>query len=931
MRPVKLEISAFGPYAGQVELDMARLGESGLYLICGDTGAGKTTIFDAVSFVLFGEASGNAREAAWLRSKYADPATPTYVKMKFIYHDEEYQIERNPEYQRPAKRGGGLTVEGANAALDFPDGRQVSGSRAVTKAVGQLLGLEREQFARIAMIAQGDFMKLLLADTQERSEIFRRLFATEKFARLQERLSEETRRAEQVYARTRQDMLRLAESLLLPEEGAAAAARAAYIEAQGREDVTPLLSAVAELNAADELAKDSLARQEAEQNELLAGLNQRLGLAEQAENDRKELSAKEAALQRLQAEQAAAEQVWQECAAAKPQQEQAAERARELARQLPLYQEYEQALQDFHTADELLKTKQTEYEQRAEAKRQNEQKLAECTDELNRLADVDKRLGDVNNRKLQAEMRLEQLSALVGQAAALQNGCGGLDKLRQEFAEKNRLYEKAKGEYAAAEQAFFAAQAGFLAAKLQPGEPCPVCGAVEHPSPAVIAAGAPSEAELNALNQKQQDLRGETVRLAERGRGEKERLQGDLNKAAEQAAKLLGAETAKPELQAAALAEWQGVLQTALDEAQNAAAALAEQLRELTAAAGRRKELQEEQPKLTNEGQKLAAALLGLAAEQASAETALANARKAAEEKKGQQQFADKAALQQAIDAAKEQADKLAAAESAATQKLADLREGLAAVTSAKETLANRLQKSPAEPTAELKQQAAEASAARQSVQEQLRALDVRLTQNGGLLGDLRQMSAAGGEAAARWGWLKALSDTAGGTISGKDRLLFETYIQQAYFEQIIDMANLRFAGMTDGQYELKRREETADMRSRSGLELDVIDHYNGTERPVKTLSGGEAFMASLALALGLADVIQANAGGIRLDCMFVDEGFGSLDEKSLEQAVRVLNGLSDGHRLVGIISHVAELKERIDRQIIVTKNKELGSTARIV
>lgn len=182
-----------------------------------------------------------------------------------------------------------------------------------------------------------------------------------------------------------------------------------------------------------------------------------------------------------------------------------------------------------------------------------------------------------------------------------------------------------------------------------------------------------------------------------------------------------------------------------------------------------------------------------------------------------------------------------------------------------------------------------------------------------------------------RYAWLKALSNTANGNISGKEKVMLETYIQMTFFDRIIARANTRFMVMSGGQYELKRRKAAENNRSQSGLELDVIDHYNGTERSVKTLSGGESFKASLSLALGLSDEIQASAGGVKLDTMFVDEGFGSLDDESLDQAMRALSGLAEGNRLVGIISHVAELKNRIDRQIVVTKEKSGGSRARIV
>ena len=202
---------------------------------------------------------------------------------------------------------------------------------------------------------------------------------------------------------------------------------------------------------------------------------------------------------------------------------------------------------------------------------------------------------------------------------------------------------------------------------------------------------------------------------------------------------------------------------------------------------------------------------------------------------------------------------------------------------------------------------------------------------NSRILGHMEEALEAGEQTGEKLRWVKALSDTANGTISGKEKVMLETYIQMAYFDRIIRRANIRFMVMSGGQYELKRRETAENNRSQSGLELDVIDHYNGTQRSVKTLSGGESFKASLSLALGLADEIQSSAGGIKIDTMFVDEGFGSLDEESLEQAIQALASLTEGNRLVGIISHVKELKDRIDKQIVVKKERTGGSSITIV
>ena len=211
-----------------------------------------------------------------------------------------------------------------------------------------------------------------------------------------------------------------------------------------------------------------------------------------------------------------------------------------------------------------------------------------------------------------------------------------------------------------------------------------------------------------------------------------------------------------------------------------------------------------------------------------------------------------------------------------------------------------------------------------------LQKVRTRLSSNAAVKKKIEEKSGELTSLEERWAWVKALSNTANGNITGKEKVMLETYIQMTYFDRILVRANRRLLSMTGGQYELVRRQVADNNRSQSGLELDVIDHYNGTQRSVKTLSGGESFKASLSLALGLSDEVQSSAGGIRLDTMFVDEGFGSLDEESLQQAIRTLAELGEGNRLVGIISHVGELKEKIDRQIVVTKAKTGGSRAEI-
>ena len=468
-----------------------------------------------------------------------------------------------------------------------------------------------------------------------------------------------------------------------------------------------------------------------------------------------------------------------------------------------------------------------------------------------------------------------------------------------------------------------AAQAGFLAMHLQPGQPCPVCGANDHPLPAVLNDNAPTEQQVTAKREQLQKAHGELERLAERGKAEREAIDAEEIRLARVWQKALGETPPVQQQRQTVLAGHRSAEQQRQQELEAVVGRLRGQESE-------RRRLLQIQPQQEQRRREAEDKLLALAAERSAMQAAEENCRRELDEKQAGLTYHQKAELEQAIS----QADRdLAAAEAAlqaANDAVISAQQAEFAEAKAIKALETRLAAGESEPALGLRQQAVELAQRRTALNGQQSAVAVRLLRNTEAEQRLAAAESVRRQTEARWGELKALSDTANGRLTGKEKLLFETYIQRAYFDRIVAMANLRFSVMSGGQYQLKRRDEAGDLRVHSGLELDVIDHYNGSERSVKTLSGGEAFKASLALALGLSDVIQANAGGVRLDTLFVDEGFGSLDEASLEQALRILDDLAGGRRLVGIISHVAELKDRIDRQIVVKKDGIGGSRAEL-
>lgn len=1185
MRPLNLILSAFGPYAGQTELNLEKLGTSGLYLITGDTGAGKTTLFDAITFALYGEASGDHRDANMFRSKYAAPETPTFVDLTFSYRDKTYRVKRAPEYERPKTRGTGTTLQKAEAELILPDGRVIAKPKEVDAEIRDIMGIDRNQFLQIAMIAQGDFLKLLLAPTEDRKKIFRRIFKTDLYQKLQDELKRESGalhdQCDKAKLSLRQyisgiqcsednvlflslreakeDRMLITEvteliAKILDEDTALASAMKAEIadlEAQlqtihtalsiaaetekSRKQLEELQATLAEKQALLEEAAKALEaeeacvdkREELEQNITLLRselkryeeYETRKAAADQAE---KQLADDHAALEAGKAEQSAQKAalaalkqtsaelreagreyaeltahrkeraIWQgnlndflsrqeacrnaeaalsdtktkfdACAATVPEQEALQRTAALLTRELPSY--------------DALAEKRAAAAKQAEENRGHAGKILEAKTAA---ASLEEKIRGWKEEQLQLQdvpaLREKQLAAHTecqrrrNALVEVQNAADNLAPLNAELEKSQAAFLRAASDarnaqnaYQQANDAFLAEQAGVLALDLEEGMPCRVCGATHHPKLACISENAPTEAELKDARRKADRAEAEKQRCAEVCAALKARIQtaGEAIHRQLEALGLSENEDLAARIDAEDRALGQLIQQlAALDEQLKRKKALddgipikEQTLRERTAKiteqenllATRRAELDaihrqiaEETRQLSYESKKDAesaladtqARLSGLQAEMEAARNAHQQAQQsfaaarsllnqAREQLKTAPEWdaeadetaqaksclaqvteeletlsgkvaaaAQRAAQKQQIDAQlpeKEQAleeltrklsqlereiSSASAALMAEKQQLEVLRqdlrfasaelaaqtlrqweqeaaEGKRRIEEARKRHAQRKEESIRTHTqieqleAQLREapqidipaeeaRQTELTALRQAKQQRMEAANARIAANAPALKAIheRQLDLASLE--TRYAWVRALSNTANGNLSGKEKVMLETYIQMTYFDRILLRANLRLTVMTDGQYQLKRRREAENNRSQSGLELDVIDHYNGTERSVKTLSGGEAFKASLALALGLSDVIQSSSGGVKLDTMFVDEGFGSLDEESLNQAMKALSDLTSGNRLVGIISHVADLKDRIDRQILVTKSQAEGSRVEII
>lgn len=1191
MRPLKLIISAFGPYAGKTELDFSRLGKNGLYLITGDTGSGKTTLFDAIIFALYGEPSGTTRDSSMFRSKYAEPGTDTYVELNFDYSGKSYSIRRNPEYLRPKRRGDGVTTQKPDATLTYPDGRIVTGSPQVTSSVKELIGIDRNQFTQIAMIAQGDFLKSLIAKTEDRQKIFRQIFQTENFLILQYRLRDERQKLGSQREKLNSSVVQYIDGIVcakddvnkidlrkakdgdLPisetvemlerlisldkEEQNKKTDALNHIEANlskidlalgkmeqakktkeeletAAADLDQINESLPELHAALDIANekqpeieritgqiakeqtmlsvydeldqanadlkeksvelktkkmrlDALSDQETAKNQKQRDLLSEQETLKNVTADKLKLQAKESttkerekklsalakeasALIKINKVLSKASAVLAEAKAKQPEIEQLTEQIGKEISSLPNYDELDEInieIKEKTIGFETKKTLLDSLSEREIAKKHTQVSLqTELEALINTTADKLKMLAEEATAK-EREKKTQNLKALLERKNKFEANC---EQAKSLYLSKRKKAEGALNHHAELSKAFLDAQAGILAMGLINEEACPVCGSKDHPSPAILPDSVPNEKAISDAKKASDKAREESEAsssAAATARTQYDTVLDEIEVASvalfteipKNLEKALAYELSSLKAKLTELAtkiKREETNEVRKIEIENLLPPLAESLSKITAEIVENKRkiaiLETELKSLSRQAEKLSEFLtfscrlkadenIVLLSEtcatlknaiQAARETveehnqkkvALESSVKAFSEQLNQDsdakifksvsslldqtstdiekilaeelsnievhlfELSENLSATEANECRKEEIDRLLPVVTKEIAQLStDISEAKTAVatleseekslTAQKEKLTKSLpfaSKSKAEEnitfittirsqlqnaiktakvtfdeqnvkrlsleasvktlTAQLKEiqelDVEKTNAKKEELLSQKSELSVILqnisnrlstnnTAQSGINNKLVELSTV----EERYVWVKALSDTANGQLSGKDKIMLETYVQASYFDRIIRRANIRFMIMSSGKYELKRATDISNQRSQSGLELNVIDHYNASERSVRTLSGGESFMASLSLALGLSDEIQSSSGGIHLDTMFVDEGFGSLDTETLNQALKVLSDLASSNLLVGIISHVSELKERIDKQIVVKKGK---------
>lgn len=903
MRPLKLTMSAFGPYADTVTLDMERLGTRGIYLITGDTGAGKTTIFDAITYALFGAASGNHRQPDMLRSKYADDHVATRVTLDFEYGGKRYRVERAPSYTIPTRK----TPIPAAAELSSED-LLLTRRSDVDRKIVEILGVDRDQFVQIAMIAQGDFLNVLNADTQTRQQIFRRLFNTNYFRRLQDDLKSESLELSEGYRELRRTQQQYFESLQINEQSPRQQAYQRLLN--GEAPYTEAMATIASVLEEDTAAQAELTVQLEAAHRSLEAVMKQMDSAQR----RSALEAKRdsglAALQTLEMAVASARM-----------EREKAERARD---RLPALRKALHALEAQRSDYAKLSDLQAEISKCERAIASDQQAVTEAQhsyDELLKLQRHRKQAiagsAELEQARSAKLVEMHRLSAEIERLTQLQAAYNAADSAEQAMKRKQASYQVARTDFEAADAAqrrlhlaYMDEQAGLLAASLVEDQPCPVCGSTVHPEPAKLSASAPDKAAVELALRQANEARERMIHAGEAAAGSRGEYEGSKRRL----------EALLASFEDAYLPE---VLMRQIVTAKAAHAASEQACREMAAhlaeLATARERYEASDATLTEQHRQITQLEKSLAVNRQACD----DSRRLASELLAQLSYSTPEAAQRQLVCWQEEIEGIEKALEQTAHALAEAQKKAEAQRELITEWDSTLSAMPVADTVALIAEQTKASAAIADLEQRHRAIYSRLDNNMRIQSRLEKNQGRLCRMEARLTWIKQLADTANGNLSGQEKIMLETFVQMAFFDRIIRRANRRLLSMSGGQYELIRRGAAADLRSQSGLELDVFDHYNSTVRSVKTLSGGESFKASLALALGLSDEIQANSGGIRLEVLFIDEGFGTLDDESLEQAIRVLEALSEGHKLVGIISHVAELKARIDRQIVVTKRQD--------
>lgn len=926
MKPLKLTMSAFGSYAGKNVIDFTGQ-QQGIFLITGDTGAGKTTIFDAITYALYNQTSGGERNGNMMRSQYARPETETYVELEFLYRGQTYRVRRNPDYKITKTLKNGKIREQKvphSVELTLPDGTVFPEKKNATDAkIIEILGLTADQFSQIVMIAQGDFLKLLYTKSDERKMIFSKLFRTDIYWKIQENLRRKSMEMdERIQENDRAFEQEKSRIIPLPES-----------------EELPLDELVERLRERlkDALKEQNLRRANVEE------LNKKITKYEEINKLFRSLEKIRQTGKELEARQAESKERRQQIENARKADKVLVAEQQNLRQQ----QEVEQSAQAIAKMTETLANDQEMFEslktqlQESEAKQKRE------------AADIQKKmlaleqsfpsyeaLQNARSEEQQAKKVWEDLGKTSEESFHKKEA--GIAALKEQQKQQEQVVEQTKKNWeqtslSASEsakhyehmyEAFLKEQAGILAENLSAGCPCPVCGSTVHPDPAKLSDHAVTELEVEQAKKTRaaaEEKRDMAYAAFEAEKTEKQKLAQAVEK--EEADFVLAQTIAKQQrkeaeqnyvsLQKIAEQIREKLVYPSLAEAKKQYAAMQKALEAAEQEIERKRQKVSELAEAMNtlKGQKLA--------EEENQKTAKKLAAKTEKEY---------AKLLEKSGFVSEETYHLAILPERSRSKLEreekEYESQCLRQQSEQKLLEKQVSGKTYTDTTELNEQLKAEKQALKEAEKTYMELHTAYENDRSVLQNCAVYLEKGKKLESEDQVIKSLSKTANGRLSGSAKIDFETYIQRQYFKQIIHEANKRLLTMSNHQFILKLKEEAnTGRKTNEGLDLSVYSLVTDSERDVKTLSGGESFLAALAMALGLSDIVERSAGAIHPDMMFIDEGFGSLDAQSRQQAIEVLAELAGDSRMVGIISHVTELKEQIDRKLVVSRTDK-GSRA---
>ena len=938
MRPIKLTLSAFGPYSKKIDIDFTQFGKTGMFLICGDTGSGKTTIFDAIIFALYGEASGTLRNVKNFRSDYAKDSSSTYVEFIFECNGKTYKVKRSPTQNIYSESKGTEIQKAASADLtEIVDGMErtplATKEKDTTNKIQEIIGIDANQFKSVAMLAQGEFQKVLTSTTKEsdnRKIILRNIFGTERYNVLQEKLKEETKAKKEEH----EQAMRLIKAYIdeieaFDEKHLAACQELAQMKIPSAEQATELLKNM--LSEISSMSEKALADRDKIQ-EAFTEISKNFELAKRNKQIAENLESKKKSLKSISESLAVETQ---------KQSEHLANKEKNLENQNEIVKtenEKESLLAIASDEKHLFELEKDEkalnnlLNQSAKDKENLSTDLKKKSEELSKLTNIDKAIMEAEKERNDLDKKAERIKNILADFTNYLENEKQKKDVQIKFKEADKKYNEASKIFEDVNNAYLENQAGLLAKNLKDGLPCPVCGSTAHPKICAIKNSSVHGYDISTIKKSEIDKLKKDKESLDKERNkhssdsaalikENESIKKKLTAAVQKEALLPGDEAELSQKLFGIIQEKYKSLKSALDEIESKKNVLDEKAKLKKAL---EKEIEALRQKRDEANEKLSGAKEKSAAAKASINALKKNIDKAKSSLKTK-------SLNEALEkikALKESVKKYEEQEKSLEESVKNLTISKSKCETSIEELEKSLEGAKSYDYNKLE-------ADYEKIKERKKENDEKNSHYDGykktykkLIDNIERQNKKYIALEEEFQTLSELSSCISGTMAGIKRVDLETFVLTFYFDKMLERANVRLMELSRGEFELERRKDEG--KQSKGLELDVIDHNTGKSRNVGTLSGGEQFMASISMALGLSDTIQSESRNFDISTIFIDEGFGSLSDELRRKSMDILRKSTIG-KLVGIISHVDELKNEIDKKIIVTKNESAGSDIKVV